>query len=102
MSNPFTAGDILVGSWGYEQTNVDFYEVVRVTPCTVRYVSIGQKYAEQLSSMSARVVPDTARKGTREHVSRLTKGRPDALNSPSGQALLTRWDGSPKFASSWG
>ena len=24
-------GDVFVSSWGYEQTNVDFYEVVRTT-----------------------------------------------------------------------
>ena len=25
-------GDVLVSSWGYDQTNVDFYQVVAVTP----------------------------------------------------------------------
>lgn len=25
-------GDILYSSWGYDQTNVDFYQVMRITP----------------------------------------------------------------------
>jgi hypothetical protein len=36
-------GDILVSSWGYEQTNVDFYEVVKVTAKTVTLVPIERK-----------------------------------------------------------
>lgn len=28
--NPFIVGDILVDSWGYDQTNIDFYEVTKV------------------------------------------------------------------------
>ena len=36
-------GDILVSSWGYEQTNIDFYKVVGVTPKSVKIVKLGQK-----------------------------------------------------------
>ncbi|WP_370791031.1 hypothetical protein [Bilophila wadsworthia] len=36
-------GDILVSSWGYEQTNVDFYEVVKVTAKTVTLIPIERK-----------------------------------------------------------
>jgi hypothetical protein len=28
-------GDVFVNTWGYEQTNADFYQVVGVTPKTV-------------------------------------------------------------------
>lgn len=31
----FKAGDILVSSWGYDQTNIDFYLVTRATEKTV-------------------------------------------------------------------
>lgn len=34
-------GDIYVNSWGYDQTNVDFYEVVRVTASKVELRPIG-------------------------------------------------------------
>lgn len=29
-------GAIFVSSWGYDQTNIDFYQVVAVTPASVR------------------------------------------------------------------
>lgn len=33
-------GEIFVCSWGYDQTNIDFYEVVGVTPTGVRLLKI--------------------------------------------------------------
>tara|TARA_Y100000310_G_scaffold13096_1_gene13444 strand:+ start:387 stop:935 length:549 start_codon:yes stop_codon:yes gene_type:complete len=35
-------GDILVSSWGYDQTNVDFYQVIKTTSRTVTIQSIAQ------------------------------------------------------------
>jgi hypothetical protein len=42
---PVEVGDIFASSWGYDQTNVDFYEVVAVTPSgkSVRLVPIGKE-----------------------------------------------------------
>lgn len=37
-----TAGEILYSSWGYEQTNVEFYEVIAVTEKTVTFREIAQ------------------------------------------------------------
>lgn len=33
--NPFKLGDIFVDSWGYDQTNVDFYQVIEIKPKSV-------------------------------------------------------------------
>lgn len=35
-------GQVFVGSWGYEQTNIDFYQVVGVTAKSVRLHEIKQ------------------------------------------------------------
>lgn len=43
MVNPFKVGDIVSNSWGYDQTNVDFYQVVEVGKKSVKLRSIGQK-----------------------------------------------------------
>lgn len=56
-------GLILVSSWGYEQTNVDFYEVVEVIGKTmVKVEKIGSQVAndssEGMSSMSCYVAPE--------------------------------------------
>lgn len=52
-------GDILKCSWGYEQTNIDFYEVVKATKAmvTVRKIA-GRSWSEEgYSAMSGFVVP---------------------------------------------
>jgi hypothetical protein len=35
MKNPFKIGDILYDSWGYEQTNIDFYQVTNISDKSV-------------------------------------------------------------------
>lgn len=60
---PVKVGDIFASSWGYDQTNVDFYEVVGVTPSgkSVRIVSIGKEIVEQDGySQRVKAVPGSA------------------------------------------
>jgi hypothetical protein len=52
-------GDILYTSWGYDQTNVDFYYVVGlIGKATIEVIKIGSKQVEQTSWGSANVIPD--------------------------------------------
>jgi hypothetical protein len=46
----FVVGDILSSSWGYDQTNVTFYQVLRVTPktVTVREIRTERKYDAEM------------------------------------------------------
>jgi len=44
FKNPAKVGDILYSSWGYDQTNVDFYQVTKVTKKMAYFVKIGGKY----------------------------------------------------------
>ena len=57
----YKVGDILYISWGYEQTNLDFFKVVAVTEKSIRIVEISMKVKEQkgVSSMSRDVKFDT-------------------------------------------
>ena len=41
--NPNKAGDILHHSWGYDQTNCDFYQVAEVKPVSVVLKKIAAK-----------------------------------------------------------
>ncbi|MCJ7743522.1 MAG: hypothetical protein MUO99_03065 [Dehalococcoidales bacterium] len=41
--NPYKVGDILHHSWGYDQTNCDFYQVVEVKKASVVLRKIGTK-----------------------------------------------------------
>lgn len=59
VAKTVTVGTIFCYSWGYEQTNIDYYEVVRVSPTggTVWVREIASKVIEQTSWASARVAP---------------------------------------------
>jgi len=43
FQNPYKVGDILHHSWGYDQTNCDFYQVTEVKPASVVLRKIGTK-----------------------------------------------------------
>lgn len=65
-TRPVEVGDIFAASWGYDQTNVDFYEVVGVTASgkSVRIVPIasevvwGDAYSEQVKAVPGSASPD--------------------------------------------
>jgi hypothetical protein len=44
---PFKPGDIIYNSWGYDQTNVDFYQVVRCTKSSVFIRPIKAEYSDR-------------------------------------------------------
>lgn len=51
-------GQIFYSSWGYDQTNIDFYKVIRKTAKTIELQQIGQQYVEATSSLSEYVTAD--------------------------------------------
>lgn len=62
MKHEFEVGQILYDSWGWEQTNIDFYQVIEVKQKSIVIRQIASKYAENngrsgLSSMAAYVQP---------------------------------------------
>lgn len=57
--HPFKVGDALYASWGYDQTNIDFFEVVDVLPKSVKVRPIGQIRIEGTEGfMCENVKPD--------------------------------------------
>lgn len=60
QKNLLQVGDILVSSWGYDMTIVDFYEVVKVTAktATIRPVSAHVTYGQCCSPQGGRVMPN--------------------------------------------
>ena len=52
-------GDIIYTSWGYEQTNIDFYQVTKlVGKCSCEYIKIGSERLKSTSWCSANCLPD--------------------------------------------
>lgn len=62
MNHPFKIGQVLYDSWGWEQTNIDFYEIVEIKNKSIVIREIASKYAPSenqkgISSMAAYVEP---------------------------------------------
>ena len=50
-------GDILYSSWGYDQTNIEFFKVVKVSKFSVWIQEIGKKVVEVTGWAHQNVVP---------------------------------------------
>lgn len=91
-------GDIVVNSWGWEQTNVDFYEVVKISANFVELREIGsatEPGSEVSHGMADRVVADPEHKG-----SEITRHRADSnghVNFKHGSG--GKWDGRAMYRS---
>lgn len=94
----FTVGDILVSSWGWEQTNVDFYEVIAVTRGQVTIEKIGQRTDKTLTDMAENVVANPAYRTGEVTRHRVTS---DGVKIAS-YAHAYKWDGKPKYQSHYG
>lgn len=57
MEQIYIEGAIVYSSWGYEQTNIDFYKITKRTASTVTLQPIGQK-REATGDMTWKVMPD--------------------------------------------
>ena len=117
--------DILVCSWGYDQTNVDYYKVVRRTKASAWIVPIGQKMVPGSEGfMSETVLPDPDKilghefqpfedepdvdrcvrcfKHAREHGPRLHRVRlynGEAVLRMTSYSSAFPWNGTPDYAS---
>ena len=106
-------GDILVSTWGYDQTNVDFWWVFSLTPSakSVRIRPLAQRVVDY-SQGSERVVPvDPAedRRTTDEATTSLIRwydfrdGREWCVGVPRGYKNTARlWNGRPVHQTAFG
>lgn len=103
-------GDIFYASWGYDQTQVNFYEVVGLTGASVRVRQVAQRDVSSGSNPHSEMVPvpgsyiPTRVNNTEHDV--LTKrlvgdaGWPAIKITESQYCIL--WDGKPKYQTGWG
>lgn len=90
-------GDIFLTSWGYDQTNVDFYEVIGVLDKSVVVVEVGQKMIRS-DRGSEYVVPDKRAKGTKKFRCVV---RPGGGFKVDGH-YASKWDGKPEYQTASG
>ncbi len=103
-------GDILRCSWGYDQTNVDWYEVIAVTKASVRIRAIASKCVED-HGPTTMVVPvpgsflDPGNGWKKDDAVYSEKGATKRFR-PSGDGYAVRiesyssaylWDGKPAY-----
>lgn len=106
MAHGVEVGDLFVSSWGYDQTNVDVYEVVGVTASSVRLMKGDSKVVDgQVVPVAGNPSPFTGhsfvgKPNARGEITKFVKIIRDepyiSLNSYSGARL---WDGSRGYYS---
>jgi hypothetical protein len=97
----FKVGDIVNTSWGYEQTNVEFYQVIEVKPKTITVQRICSRMVEGSAgymSHSVMPVPDTM-DAAGEQAFALRVKPSGGLSAINGYIYVTKWGGRPQYVS---
>ena len=91
--------DILACSWGYDQTNVDFYKVVKVMDKSIRIAQVGTNETNE-GFLTGKATPAIENVSTEAKTKRFCAVGDDRygcrINSFSSAYL---WDGQPKYCS---
>lgn len=91
-------GDILVSSWGYDQTNIDFYEVTSIIGKQVTIREIATRFTEQNGPAGNKVVPIPGRYVGPE-MRKLPSGSGANVSVKiNGHQYARKWDGSAQYA----
>jgi hypothetical protein len=93
-NHPLKVGDILYSSWGYDQTNIDFYEVLKVTKSMAIIHRIDSRIVRRDIPYDY-VVPVPGKLSSRGKPLR-KRVRPDGMVGISSYAVARPWDGKPK------
>lgn len=104
-ADPLAPGAILYSSWGYEQTNVDFYRIEKRAGAWLTLQQIeAAEASDGADSMTGKVVPADPPRPKGEPIRRKILG--DPVSSSSGcvvkiesYAFAYLWDGQPKRVS---
>lgn len=95
----YKIGDILYSSWGYDQTNVDFYQVVAVPSSkSIKIRQLAREIVHADNSMSSDVIALKDNFISDEVMKRVKLG---GIVKIHDCANAYRWDGKPKYSSSY-
>ena len=94
----FNVGDILVSSWGYDQTNIDFYQIVGRTDKMVTIRAIGKDCKVTGNGYDDKVMP------IKDYfIGGKMKKKIGAYGiSLTSYSSAWLWDGNPKYETAWG
>ena len=94
-------GDILVSSWGYDQTNVDWYEVVGVKGASINIQPVSSTVTESGEGYD-HVAPLPGETYGRVRTKRPTRFGDTVAVKISSFAYAYIWDGQPKHETAYG
>ncbi len=94
-------GDVLYSSWGYDQTNVDFYEVTDVKGKHVILREIGKKVVRSETATDYVAAVPGSYKGPPMRRMPRGSGSSVSVRIDSVQTAYP-WDGKPKYQTGWG
>lgn len=99
LLNNLKLGDIFVCSWGYEQTNVDFYQVINIDKSKVTFKAIRGHVTRGIGfDYSGYVMPLKDNFTGEKSFEKVIRSRHVKLNSHSSMSL---WDGKEHYYSSY-
>ena len=94
QGHDYQVGDFIYCSWGYDQTNVDFFKVVSLKgKQTIEIVKVQKEYVEQNGAYGNKVQPTRIEKG-QPMTKRVGKNNHIALY---GFTYGSKWDNVPKY-----
>lgn len=93
-------GDIFISSWGYDQTNVDFYKVLNVKNKTAVLVEIGQT-RNYTGHMQGICIPDPTVMGKKTLTKRIQSYRGTPFFKIASYASASPWNGKNEHFSEW-
>lgn len=102
-SDHFKIGDIVFNSWGWEQTNIDYYQVVEITGKKIKVMELMEE-REETGFMSGHSVPkkdNFVKDGKHYLLSLKFYGDQVYIVNPESFYYFRKWDGSPKYWSSY-
>ena len=94
----YEVGAILCSAWGYDQTNIDFYQVIDRSAKMITIQKIAKKYLETNYPSEERVVP-AKDNFVGEPMKKKIGAYGISLNSYANASL---WDGQPKYQTAYG
>lgn len=100
FTNPYKVGDVFSNSWGYDQTNVDFYEVVSITESTVTIREIGQ-HSEETGFMCGKCQPIRGKYIGGAKVKRVQLDGSGKPYVAAKYGWMSLWDGRPENYSNY-
>ncbi len=90
-------GDIFYCSWGYDQTNIDFYKVVKKTKTGISIVPMSKKVIEYNDRyMTGKVVPGEVFVGAKPMRRKLNKYGDKFYISINSFSSASKWSGRPE------